>query len=105
MLITLSLAMLAYFFLYRKYYIRFDSVEGVSEELLVKTFKYEFGLSLEQIKVLVAHTPYVLRAGTFFEVRSLMPKLPEEALKTAFARRKWVCCSSSFTRETLSARK
>ena len=75
MLITLSLAVLAYFFLYRRYYIRFDSVEGVPEELLVKTFKYEFGLSLEQIKVLAAHTPYVLRAGTFFEVRSLMPKL------------------------------
>lgn len=75
MLITLSLAILAYFFLCKRYYIRFNSVEGVSEESLIKVFKYEFGLSLAQIKVLTAHMPYVLKAGTFFETRSLMKQL------------------------------
>ena len=75
MLITLSLALLAYFFLYKRYYIRFNSVEGVSEESIIKVFKYEFGLSLAQIKVLTDHTPYVLKAGTFFETRSLLKQL------------------------------
>ena len=69
------LILLIYFVGYKKYYIKFTDVEGVSEETLVKALKYEMGLSLTQIEEVANHTPYVFKIGSLLETYVLVRKL------------------------------
>ncbi|MBR5467410.1 MAG: hypothetical protein IKU79_08440 [Bacteroidaceae bacterium] len=75
------LILLIYFLGFKKYYIKITDVNGASQETLIKTLKYEMGLSLTQIKEVVENTPYIFKIGSFLETFTLARKLRSKGLK------------------------
>lgn len=75
MIFTVLMIMLIYFLGFKKYHIRIKDVNGTTKDKFVDAFKYEMGLSLIQIDVLVEHLPYLLPGGKFLDAYVTVRKL------------------------------
>ena len=72
---TIILFLLIYFLGFKKYYICIKETSSADVEKLTKVLKYEFGMTLTEVKRVLKNTPYDLFAGTFLNAFSAKKKL------------------------------